>query len=177
MTEKRIAGHHLPRRIARISLLLFLCLALMGQVNAAGEYVVTNMLDSGAGSLRWAIEQANNHSGPDVIRFHANLTDKTILLASDLPPLTDNGTTIDASPNWVGSWPTGEPGIGLTKGFDSTATVGLQIKGADNCGIKGLRIEGLQTGILITDGATGNTIGAGSPGSRMLIRACEFAAR
>jgi parallel beta-helix repeat protein len=55
-------------------MLLLLCLLSMGQVNAAGECSVTNTLDSGSGSLRAAIECANNHPGPDVIRFHPSLT-------------------------------------------------------------------------------------------------------
>lgn len=176
MTAKRSVGLH---QVVLVSLLLVLGLSSMGPATAAGEYVVINLLDSGSGSLRWAIEQANNHPGPDVIRFYPNLTDNTILLASNLPPLTDSETTIDASPNWVGSWPGGEPGIGLTKReFDSTATVGLHLQGADNCVIKGLRITGLAIGVFISAGddpsnrATGNTIGAGTPGGRMLIRNC-----
>lgn len=180
MTAKWTSELRRPRRIIYLSLLLLLGLTLTGQVHAAGDYVVTNTLDSGDGSLRWAIEQANSQPGPDVIRFHPNVTGKTILLASNLPALTDNGTTIDAGPNWVGSWPSGEPGIGLTKReFDSTADVGLHIQGADDCLIKGLRIEGLSTGIFISAGAdpanraTGNTIGAGAPGGRMVIRNCS----
>ncbi|MBE7551704.1 MAG: right-handed parallel beta-helix repeat-containing protein [Anaerolineales bacterium] len=178
MKAQRISWANVSRRITLV-LLLLVCLPWPGQAAAPVPFEVSQTLDSGPYSLRAGIEYANSHPGPDIIRFHSNLTGRTILLNSNLPPLTDNGTTIDASPNWIGSWPTGEPGIGLTKNASgSTATVGLHIKGADNCLIKGLLIEGLETGIRISEGddpcnrANGNTIGAGSPGGRMLVRAC-----
>lgn len=179
MKTQQISWVNVSRRIVLV-LLLLVWLPWPGQAAAPDEFVVSQTLDSGPYSLRAGIEFANSYPGPNIIRFDSNLTGNTILLNSNLPPLTDDGTTIDASPNWVGSWPTGEPGIGLTKSeFDSTATLGLHIKGADNCLIKGLRIEGLATAIFISAGddpgnrATGNTIGAGLPGGRMLIRACH----
>jgi hypothetical protein len=176
MTGEGNAWLKLGRRLLWPWLFFLLCLPLMGQVNAAGEYAVITTLDSGPGTLRWAIEQANSHPGPDVIRFDLNLTGRTILLTSELPPLTDDGTTIDASPNWIGSWPWGEPGIGLRREEMTPEFAGLVIRGADNCTVKGLRIEHFEPGILILDGATGNTIGGGSPGSRILVRDCTTAA-
>lgn len=47
-------------------------------------YVVTNLNDSGAGSLRDAIAQANAHFGADTITFAAGLTGGTITLTSTL---------------------------------------------------------------------------------------------
>lgn len=154
--------------------LVVFCSALPwpGQAAAPVPFEVKQTFDRGPDSLRWAIEQANSHPGPDIIRFHPNLTGKAILLNSNLPPLTDDGTTIDASPNWIGSWPTGEPGITLKELGNTRKLGGLFIQGADNCVIKGLLIEGFYAGVYISDGATGNTIGAGSPGGRMLIRDC-----
>ncbi len=72
------------------------------------EIMVTNSGDSGMGSLRWAIQQANANPGPDVIHFSMNGT--SISPLTDLPPIMDNDTVIDASPNWSGSWPTVDRG-------------------------------------------------------------------
>ena len=59
----------------------------------ASTYTVWNTNDSGLGSLRWAITQANSNAGNDTITF---FTIGTIYLASALPDLTDTaGVTID----------------------------------------------------------------------------------
>jgi hypothetical protein len=50
---------------------------------------VTNTNDSGAGSLRWAIEQANSTPGPDTINTAA-INTSTIALTSALPPITES---------------------------------------------------------------------------------------
>ena len=42
---------------------------------SAETYTVTHTSDSGEGSLRWAIAQANIHAGPDTIAFDIPLTD------------------------------------------------------------------------------------------------------
>jgi hypothetical protein len=49
------------------------------------EILVTNNDDSGAGSLRWAIDQANANPGPDIIYFSSSLNGDTISPLSDLP--------------------------------------------------------------------------------------------
>ncbi len=48
-------------------------------------------------SLREAIVAANNHTGPDTIRFAIGTGAKSIGIASNLPPIMDAGTTIDAT--------------------------------------------------------------------------------
>ena len=53
---------------------------------------VTNLLDSGAGSLRAAIEQVNSAGLPDSIVFR-DLSAGTIHAASTLPTLAVSGTT------------------------------------------------------------------------------------
>ena len=55
------------------------------------EFVVTNLNDSGEGSLRDAIDQANMTSGPDIITFQDELTG-TILLTSGELLITDDLT-------------------------------------------------------------------------------------
>ncbi len=139
------------------------------------EYLVTNSLDSGEGSLRWAIEQSNAHAGPDVIYFSTpGMNGKTISPASSLPEITDSGTVIDATWNWSGSWPAGEPGITINGSAISEYSFGLRISGAENVTIKGLSVEFFDTCIWIGAGGH-NTIGEGATsqgGGRMLIHNC-----
>src|SRR5262249_53519190 len=55
-------------------------------------FTVVNVNDSGTGSLRQAILDANSSAGPDVINFDASTfaTARTIRLASMLPIITDD---------------------------------------------------------------------------------------
>ncbi len=70
----------------------------------SNTFIVTNTMDSGLGTLRDALQNANNNVGPDTIIFNipeANLNFDptlgvwTIEPDSALPQLTDNGTFID----------------------------------------------------------------------------------
>ena len=63
----------------------------------AATYTVSNTNDSGAGSLRQAIIDANTTTGEDTINFASSLSGQTITLtSSQLPPITDGaGLTID----------------------------------------------------------------------------------
>jgi hypothetical protein len=72
-------------RIAAFFVVLGLALAPVGQ---AGTFSVTTLGDSGPGSLRQAILDANAASGADTIRFSSSLTG-TIPLATPLPTITD----------------------------------------------------------------------------------------
>lgn len=82
---------------------LFLILLPAHPVHAA-TFTVTTTADSGAGSLRWAIGEANANPVPDTIEFDIPSSDPgcdagsgvcTITPAGALPFLTDDGTTID----------------------------------------------------------------------------------
>ena len=70
----------------------------------ADEYVVTNTNDSGNGSLRQAITDANNHAGADNIIFNIPTSDANydatrgvwvITPSTSLPQITDEGLTIE----------------------------------------------------------------------------------
>ncbi|AFZ49765.1 VWD domain-containing protein [Dactylococcopsis salina] len=72
------------------------------------NFIVTNTEDSGAGSLRQAITEANNTNGADTITFDANLSGQTITLTGEQLEITDSVTieglgaeelTIDATGN------------------------------------------------------------------------------
>ncbi len=90
------------RSLKLVALFVLLATALMAgatrstPVLAAGAetFVVTNTDDSGAGSLRQAILDANGHPGPDKVEF--NITSApgpgemyVIMVESLLPPITD----------------------------------------------------------------------------------------
>src|SRR3954465_3623159 len=55
----------------------------------AATFTVTNLNDSGPGSLRQAISDANNAAGPDVVTFQAGLTG-TITLATGQLYISDS---------------------------------------------------------------------------------------
>jgi parallel beta-helix repeat protein len=75
--------------------LLALLLPLAASSLAAATFTVTNTNDSGAGSLRKAIDDANANPGHDTIAFNIPGGGvQTITPATDLPQITD-GVTID----------------------------------------------------------------------------------
>jgi uncharacterized repeat protein (TIGR01451 family) len=79
----------------RVGLFLILVLATFGvlptHVARADTYTVTNTNDSGTGSLRQAILDAESHGGADQIAFDASVSG-TITLASALPTITQDLT-------------------------------------------------------------------------------------
>ena len=138
------------------------------------EILVTNSADSGMGSLRWAIEQANSNLGPDIIHF--SMSSAIISPITDLPPIVDYDTVIDASPNWSGIWPGGKPGIIIDGSSDTSGNpTGLRVVGASNVTIKGLEIRYFNYCIWLHN-ASHNTIGEGAStngGGRMVIHNCN----
>jgi titin len=67
------------------------------QADTYDIYTVTTTADSGDGSLRWAIEQANTDPGPALIEFDIPFTgiDRVIYPTTPLPWITDDHTVID----------------------------------------------------------------------------------
>jgi hypothetical protein len=141
-------------------------------------FLVTNTNDSGVGSLRQAIIDANANPGPDLIQFNIPGNGvQTIMPTSALPTITDT-VTIDGrsegvfqgTPNY-----SGPPLIQLdgaipqpTGGF-SQVQFGL-VLGAPDCSINGLDINGFGLGLEITSGTSGcdvvgNYIGPDSNGA------------
>jgi hypothetical protein len=100
--------------------------------------LVTNTADSGPGSLRQALLDANSHIGGDSIVFNIPTTDPgytsltgvwTIKPLTSLPTLTDDGTVIDGESQALfspGSNPLG-PAIELNGSLGGPAIYGLSI--------------------------------------------------
>ncbi|MBI4518957.1 MAG: right-handed parallel beta-helix repeat-containing protein, partial [Deltaproteobacteria bacterium] len=113
-------------------------------------YIVTTTNDSGAGSLRARITSANSDSAPSSITFAAALAGQTIQLASALPILTADQTTINGDIN-------GDqvPDVRIN---GTTADPGFEISGTAVT-IRHLAITATgQAAVLIDSGTTGATV-------------------
>ena len=106
----------------------------------ANTFIVTNTNDSGAGSFRQAILDANNSGGTDLITFDI-VGQSVIRVLTGLPVITDE-VTIDGTtePNYSGT-----PIVQLDGSLTGGGVNGLEID-ADNCAIRGLSITGF-TGV------------------------------
>jgi hypothetical protein len=136
----------------------------------SADIVVTNTNDSGEGSLRWAIDRANSHAGPDTILFNIPDTDPgyhpvtgvwTIQPLTIFPSLSTGGTVIDGTSqaDFIGS-DTNPHGPEIE--IDGTNTAPWQtlliVISSDNV-IKGLVINRYDGYVIwLQGGATGNTI-------------------
>lgn len=110
------------------------------------SFIVTNVADSGPGSLRSAIDCANNTPGPDLIEFDIPGAGQHVITPlTPLPDLIDEGTVIDGT-----TQPGNFPMAGLIILDGSQAGVmanGLNLYGND-CGLFGMVIRGFgQVGV------------------------------
>jgi surface protein len=121
--------------------------------------VVTNINDTGAGSLREAINCANNTAGPDTIRFNIPGGGPFVIQvgSQQLPSLNDAGTVIDATsqPNYV-------PGLITLRAPSQNFGNGLTIN-ADACSIFGLTISMFGSGIRMDQYGPVRTVFVGAP--------------
>jgi hypothetical protein len=175
-------------------------------------YIVTNTLDDGsAGSLRWAINQADAASSatwPGIISFNipaAKGAVATINLGSALPAITNPLTTIagygEGNFQFGGNNYSGPPLIRLNGSGAGAGANGIVLSGASSCLVYGLIIDNFSgagiaveggggnqvfgnyigtdgtgatsqangTGVLLTAGTGGNTIGSTSSLARNVI--------
>jgi hypothetical protein len=132
------------RLLFTILLLLASLLPQSAPANAA-TYTVTNTNDSGAGSLRQAILDANANPGLDTITFAIGATgsQQTIQPISALPTIT-GPVTIDG---WSqgGSGYTGSPLIEINGASAGAQAVGLTLTGGSSV-VRGLVVNGFVTG-------------------------------
>ncbi len=118
------------------------------------SYTVTNTNDSGAGSLRQAILDANSNAGADLIQFSIGSGQQTISPLSALPTITDT-VTLDATtqPGWSSA-----PIIQLNGASAGAGAVGFNIT-APNCTVKGFAINRFSgNGIVLGSGSNGSVI-------------------
>jgi hypothetical protein len=122
----------------RVVLLVLLAAVFRFSAEAA-TYVVSNRNDSGAGSLRQAIMDANDNPGRDIITFNiTGATPYNIILASGLPSVTEaafiDGTT---QPGHVD-----DPLVGVT-GLSAGNVNGFTLQ-ANDCEVRALAINRFQ---------------------------------
>jgi len=141
MLKVRLASNLFTRSLFLASIcitLTWFCLHWLEPIGKAAPtiFTVTNTNDSGSGSLRQAILDANANTGTDTIRFSINSGVQTISPLSALPTITDSvfidGTT---QPGFAGS-----PLIELDGSNAGIVLAGLYIV-AGNSTIQGLVIN------------------------------------
>lgn len=132
---------------------------------SAAPFSVTTTADSGAGSLRQAILDANAAPGADVIEFSLGAGTHAITLTSSdsatavLPPITDE-VVIDATS--MAGWTPSTPRLEIVSGDEFYTSAAFTVD-ADDVTIKGLSIrsnsfDGFQTAITVTATASTATI-------------------
>jgi parallel beta-helix repeat protein len=182
---------HITIRRSTAAAIVLLGLGLASRTSAA-TFTVTTTADSGAGSLRQAILDANTAAGADTIDFNILGSGPFLIVPLTLLPPLAGGTTLDGTtqPGYAGT-PLIElstfsgAGLRMTGTGANTIrgvcihdfTAGVQIESNDNllerCFIgtdpTGTAGPGNGTGVVITSGASGNTIGGSAPGAGNLI--------
>lgn len=146
------------------TLMIFVFLFQAGRVRG-GTFTVTNTADSGLGSLRWAITNANANPGPDTITFQIKGSAPfTINLSSALPDVTDT-VTINAT-NQPGY--SGTPVVELNGTNTAAGSVGLQLDSSFNT-VLGLAINRFPAQGIVLNGVSnviqGNFIGTDTTGT------------
>ena len=126
--------------IASLFVALFGLFLFLGENGIAATYTVSNTDDSGAGSLRQAITDANANAGTDTIDFSGLPTggQETITLSSSLPDISET-VIIDASDNWDDTGGDDRPGVKITGSVDYGFDI---LDAADNTLISGIKFEG-----------------------------------
>jgi hypothetical protein len=117
-------------------------------------FTVTTVADSGAGSLRQAMLDANASGGQDTIAFAIASGAQTIAPTSAFPDLTDSaGTIIDGSTQ--PGFAVGSPIITVDGTSAGVATIGFNLAGGNNT-IRGLVVQNFDGGQIAISGGTGH---------------------
>jgi hypothetical protein len=179
LTHQRVAASRLLALGALLAVLMAASLMLAeGPAHASTTFTVTNTNDSGTGSLRQAILDANTTTGPDNIAFSIPGSGvETITPDSELPNITDevsiNGyTQAGASANTLKVGDNAVLKIELS-GASVPGGYGLRI-GAPNSTVKGLIINRWYGGVRMGGNdakgnkVEGNYIGTDASGTKDL---------
>ncbi|UXX79961.1 BspA family leucine-rich repeat surface protein [Reichenbachiella carrageenanivorans] len=130
------------------------------------QYTVSNTLDAGAGSLRWAINNANASTNETITFNLAGSGPWVISLATELPTLSTT-TIIDAStqPGWSSSNLVQIDGAsikdetGMNINANDCEIYGFEITGFSESGGEAIATTNIVVGGQIGDGTRGNVIG------------------
>ncbi len=142
------------RSLAPLGLVCFLQFSVTAA--PAATFTVTNANDSGPGSLRQAILDANSGSGADMIVFNIpGAGVHTVSPLTQLPPLTDDaGTTIDgytqpgSSPNTLALGDNAVLLVELSGASAGSDAIGLLVQSSNNS-VRGLAVNRFRGGISI----------------------------
>ena len=143
------ASFGIPSPVKRFFGAAAMCLLVAGRTGLGATFTVTNTNDSGPGSLRQAILDANATAGADLIGFNIPGPGvHTISPLSALPALTDDaGVTIDgytqpaATPNSLAIGDNAVPLIELSGVAAGTRADGFRVQSSSNR-VQGLVITG-----------------------------------
>lgn len=130
---------------ARRSVIL-LCVLVLGLARAAGgaTYTVTNSANSGAGTLRTAITNANANPGTDTIQFSLPAGSLTIPVSTELPRVVERAKILGTTQPGYSNAP-----LVTLNAASSAVTNGLFL-GAIGCTVTAVRVHGFTSGIMVT---------------------------
>ncbi|PKP22807.1 MAG: hypothetical protein CVU05_02185 [Bacteroidetes bacterium HGW-Bacteroidetes-21] len=148
---------------------LLICYLISISTVFANTFTVTNTNDSGTGSLRTAIQNANIYPGSHIINFNIAASDPgyisaqgvwRIALASNLPIITHSGILIDGTSQTTfgGNTNLNGPEIMLNGENENWADYAFHIYNVSNVTIKGLIIGGFVVGIQISGTSAQNNV-------------------
>jgi len=135
------------RKTRRVAALSLVAVAVHIAPAAALTYTVGNTNDSGPGSLRQAILDANGHAGTDTIWLTIGSGAKTITPLTQLPDITD-AVLLDG---WVQSGFSGAPLIRIDGGQLASNSTGLRIYAGPTT-LRGVIFTRFGTGVLVGGG-------------------------
>lgn len=160
------------KRNGFISVLLVLIWSLLGSVHyvQAATYTVSNTNDSGSGSLRQAIIDANATSIADTIVFNIPGDGKKQIIPNSPMPAITQPVTINGTTQTCSSCGANEPRIELSGNGAGNDAIGLRITGnGTGSTIRGMIINRFSSnGIFLDSGSNtivGNYIGTNADGT------------
>ena len=130
---------------------------MFGGVNAS-NYVVTTTANSGAGSLRYALQMCMTAAGPHTISFNIPTSDAGYNAATGvwvispttvLPMIMQNNVTVDGTSQSANVGETNPNGPEIVIDGGGTLDYGLRIFNASNTIVKGLNIRGCTKGVQV----------------------------